>query len=318
MAEEATVDKSDQNVTVDGDTDVNVDGLDTSDPGVKEYIQKMADKADKGTSTSTDTGEDLLAGKYKSREDLINGINELKLKDVSDEDLVKQYKELESGVGSQDSDADAGSDTDGDASDDSQDSTTDDAGDADADAGDADTTDDGDSSDADTDAVTKITDEMMDKYNAELAEGDKLSDGSYQELEALGINRAMVDAMVQGINYQKSQLYEVAGGKELYDSMLEWAGDNMNKAEIETFNQAFDSGDMEQMKASVELLKTKYGQKNSLPPKKKIEPKGHSTTPVTGYENKAALTKDMRDPRYQKDPKFRASVMAKISKTPWM
>lgn len=46
-----------------------------------EYIEAMVNKADGGTNTNTDENETLLAGKYKTKEELHKGIIELAKKE---------------------------------------------------------------------------------------------------------------------------------------------------------------------------------------------------------------------------------------------
>jgi len=306
-------------------TDPNGEGQ-TEDPkAVDEYLEKMAKKADEGTATATNSQEELLAGKYKTREDLLKGIQELSLKDKSDEDLINMYKELEAGVGSQhrsdDDDANSSDDDDpGDGNaDDDDNEDAEGSGDQDK-AGDSDS--DGDDASGDSEAgdeETKgLSQEKIDRFNQEVFDNGTLSDESFTELENLGITREMVNAMVSGMTHQRDQLMQVAGGKEQFEAMTEWGEDNLSDAEIDGFNTALASGDMEQMTAQIEYLKFKYGQQNSMPPQNKITPKAKSTPKPKGYADKAAMQRDISDPRYKSDPGFRKTVMENIAKTSWL
>ena len=302
-------------VTVDGDTQItNIpEGVDNSDPGVKAYLEKMAAKADQGTKTSTDAQEpELLAGKFKSRDDLLKSINELSYKDMSDEELVAKYKELESRIGQQ-SDNDSGDPTD-----DPGVENTDDSDDTVNDKGDTDdkNKDDG-VKDDDEDKPTKLTPDLIANFNRELAENGKLSEESFKQLEDFGITRDMVNAMVYGVQAQMKELHSHAGGQELYNKMVAWAENNLSESEVAVYNEAFISGDMGRMKDAIDLLKLKYGRHNTIPPKNKVKPSGTGNTTVQGYSSKAEMKADMQDPRYQRDPKFRKTVEQKIAKTTW-
>jgi len=86
----------------------------------------------------------------------------------------------------------------------------------------------------------------------------------------------------------------------------------MTKPEIEAYNAAM-SGNMETRKMAIEAIKSKYVAKTGSNPKVLV---GLAASPAqSGYESKAQMTSDMKDPRYAKDPAYRAAVERKIAKT---
>lgn len=154
------------------------------------------------------------------------------------------------------------------------------------------------------------------QFSAEFQENGTLTDASYQTLEAAGIPKPMVDAYIQGqvalAEQRNVQGYEVAGGKDDFTKMVEWARTGLNAGEIDAFNTAV-SGSTEQMKLAVSGLRSRYEAANGREPGLLGGKPGNTATP--GYASRAEMTTDMRDPRYAKDPAFRAKVQAKLAAT---
>jgi predicted AlkP superfamily phosphohydrolase/phosphomutase len=64
---------------------------------------------------------------------------------------------------------------------------------------------------------------------------------------------------------------------------------------------------------AIEALKSKYVAKTGSGSKVIV---GDGAPPAAaGYESKAQMTSDMKDPRYAKDPAYRRAVERKIAKT---
>ena len=102
------------------------------------------------------------------------------------------------------------------------------------------------------------------------------------------------------------------GGKEQYNTMIQWASQNLSADEIEAYNTATSAG-AASAKFAVEALSTRY---------KAAE--GYEAPLVTGkaprsgpqpYRSNAELARDIADPRYHNDPAFRADVEARLSRS---
>jgi hypothetical protein len=274
-----------------------------------EHLAAMAAKADgKGPAQGT---ENLLAGKYKDEAALKTGFDSL----VEKYGTEKAYKILETEMGKTAQSQDPLNPTDpivpktGDA-------LNPEGGDPVKPAADALT----DPNKA-ADAAKVVADAKLDfaKLNDEFAQNGELSKDSYEKLSNAGLSTEMVDQYIAGIaastELLTTKVYGLAGGEENFNTLIEWAGDNLNAAETQNFNNAVTAGDMDKLPMMVEALKTRYeADQGSMGDRKRVEGEGVKPA-VGGYGSKAEMTADMRDPRYKLDASYRKSVMDKLAKT---
>lgn len=158
----------------------------------------------------------------------------------------------------------------------------------------------------------------MTALQSEFAEKGELADESYEALAKAGIPKEMVDAYIAG---QEAKAAEVekdllgpVGGKEAYQEMVEWAGENLSEADIDAFNSVLDTGDANAMKLAVKDLHSKFTEANGADPARQVTGKGTAST-VGVYESTQDLMKDMQSPEYAKNPAFRAKVEAKLARS---
>jgi hypothetical protein len=155
-----------------------------------------------------------------------------------------------------------------------------------------------------------------DAYAKEFMETGKLSDATYEAMAAKNIPRAVVDAHIAGqfalADGYRANVMSAVGGEENFTAMSQWAGVNVPQAELVAYNKAVDSGDIEVVRLAVEGLYAKYTAANGVQPR--LLGGGRSEA-LDKYESTAQLTADMRDPRYQKDPAYRASVEQKLARS---
>lgn len=150
----------------------------------------------------------------------------------------------------------------------------------------------------------------LDAYANEYAETGQLSQESIQKLVQSGIPESVINNYIEGIQAlgeaQTNQIYGMVGGENQYNSMLEWASESLDEAEIDAFNSIMDGGNTAAMQMAVRGLHARYAQTNGQP-SKLIQ--GETTGPSGGaFRSVAEVTAAMRDPRYQKDPAFRRDV----------
>jgi len=114
-------------------------------------------------------------------------------------------------------------------------------------------------------------------------------------------------------NQQLVDIKATVGGDDAYNSMVGWAAQNLSEQEIADFNSVTSSNSAGAIRFAVEALNNRYraseGYEAPLISGKKAAPK------TKGYRSHAELSRDISDPRYQTDPAFRADVEAKLSKS---
>ena len=171
---------------------------------------------------------------------------------------------------------------------------------------------------SDLDIATKAVDSAglnMDSLAEEFAKDGKLADGSYKSLEKAGIPKDYVDRFIAGqqaiADQQSSSVKEMVGGTQAYDSMSEWASQNLSETEKTAYNSAVNSKDLEAVKLAVVGLKARYSQATGSEPKL-VEGKS-SASGEQGFQSWAQVTQAMSDPRYAKDVAYQAEVKNKLA-----
>jgi len=155
-----------------------------------------------------------------------------------------------------------------------------------------------------------------DELQAEYAEKGELSEESYAKLAKVGFGKEVVEAFIAGQEALRAAVeargMEAAGGRERFLQMQDWAKTSMTQGEIEAYNKAV-VGTEEEMIQAVRGLRSRFESEYGRQPNLLGgSPAGSSGG---GYSSRAEMTADMRDPRYAKDPAFRAKVAQRVAST---
>ena len=151
-----------------------------------------------------------------------------------------------------------------------------------------------------------------------------LESGDYDQLAEAGFNRDMVDAYLSGLQYKATQdtaltvkevasIKESLGGEAEYRKMIEWAGENLAPEEVEGFNQIINSQPMAAVKMAISGLHARYSAVEGREPKLigGRASKGSSDK----FESTAQLVEAMSDPRYSKDPAYQRKIQEKLGRS---
>lgn len=160
--------------------------------------------------------------------------------------------------------------------------------------------------------------------NTRWQQSGELSTEDYSQLEEAGFTKDMVDAYLSGLQYKQAQdnaltakdvaaIKQQFGGEKAYAEMIEWAGQNLSEEEIDGFNQIINSGNMSTTRLAITGLQSRYASAVGREPKLLggRAPKGSSEK----FESTAQLVEAMKDPRYAKDPAYRRSIEVKLSRS---
>jgi len=152
----------------------------------------------------------------------------------------------------------------------------------------------------------------------------KLDDGDYGQLEEAGFTRDMVDAYLSGLNYKAAQdsqltvreitaIKQEYGGEAQYSAMIQWAADNLSKDEQDAFNQVVNTQSLGVAKLAIAGLHAKYTAAEGREPRLI----GGKASKSSGdkFESTAQLVQAMSDPRYKNDPAYRSKVQNKLSRS---
>lgn len=160
--------------------------------------------------------------------------------------------------------------------------------------------------------------------NARWQQEGRLSEEDYASLEGAGFSREMVDSYLTGLQYRTSQDSALAaqevtaikqeyGGEAQYNRMIEWAGNNLSQEEINDFNQLINTQPIGAVRLAIAGLHARYTSAEGR------EPKLLGGRPAKGstdkFESTAQLVEAMKDPRYETDPAYRNKIQAKLSRS---
>jgi hypothetical protein len=109
------------------------------------------------------------------------------------------------------------------------------------------------------------------------------------------------------------QIQESVGGNEEYQNMIQWAGQNLSEQEVAMYDAVMDRGDPLAMFFAAQALNARYQ-----------DAVGYDGEMLTGnaprnsgdaFRSQAELVAAMSDPRYDKDPAYRADVADKLERS---
>ena len=253
----------------------------------EKILQMQQEDQQRAWEQNAATNEDatLIGGKFKSQEDLLKAYNELQAK-------LGKPQEEEGGEPSEEQPE-------------ATEEVEEEAPEEEASASEA--------------TLTKAADEY--------AAGGELSEESIEALSQMD-SKDLIKAYVEfyGKNAQKYEaakelqateqaaIKNIAGGEESYAEMMQWASQNLDPQEIDSYNSVTNSGNVSAIKFAVEALKSRYvadvGQERELISGRKPSSKSKV------FRSNAELARAIADPRYHTDPAYRMDVEQKLANSP--
>ncbi len=150
-------------------------------------------------------------------------------------------------------------------------------------------------------------------------EKGEITDAHYKELEQAGFPKSLVDAHLKGLREEaavtEKEILAIRSsyGEDNFANMQQWASENLTEAEKKAYSAGISSDSIEQVKLTVAGLHARYIANVGS------EPNLLSGRPSSGgadkFESTAQLEDAMNDPRYKRDPAFRAKVEDKLGRS---
>lgn len=160
----------------------------------------------------------------------------------------------------------------------------------------------------------------LNKLAEEITATGSVSDESAKALEAKGITKEHLEVYVEGQKARAakftSALAEVAGGDENLKTLVEWGRENYSAEDLEAYNAALKSGNVNLAKMAVSDLKSRHAAAVGEPGKRVTDSAALGTAGVKPFGSAQELAAAMRDPRYAKDPAYRKAVMDRVAAGP--
>jgi hypothetical protein len=156
----------------------------------------------------------------------------------------------------------------------------------------------------------------LEPFYQEYADKGELSEKSYADLQKLGLDKNIVDGYIAGqkaiADNEVKMIHDTVGGEENYNKMVEWSKTNLSDSELEAFNSTLDNGSIDQVRFAVQAIASRAGISGEA---KSEMIQGETEIIPDAFESIAQVTEAMNDPRYEKDPAYRASVEKKIARS---
>ena len=144
---------------------------------------------------------------------------------------------------------------------------------------------------------------------------ERFSEMSSQDLvnAYIEIQSKNPQANPQGVEMSDAQVNSVmnaAGGEAQYNRIVEWAASNLDNRSIDAFDSVVDSGNPAAINIAFAGLKSRYEEANGYEGRM-LQGKAASSGGDL-YRSQAELVAAMSDPRYDSDPAYRADVIEKL------
>ena len=155
-----------------------------------------------------------------------------------------------------------------------------------------------------------------------------ISEDMYSQLEGAGFSKQLVDAYLDGRAVESGyksgnsesdlaqkeidKIQNSVGGESEYKKITDWAGKNLTKAEVDSFDKVISTGDSNVIQMAVAGLKSKYEEANGYEGRMLT---GKQTSSSDVFRSQAQLVQAMADPRYENDPAYRADVVEKLERS---
>ena len=152
-----------------------------------------------------------------------------------------------------------------------------------------------------------------------------LSDDMYDKLANAGLNREIVNNYLAGVKGQLGgepeqpvlsdaevkDLKNIAGGERGYEQLMDWAGNNLSAQDAKNYDDVLATGNKAAISFAVKALMGQYEDAN-----------GRDSNIVTGkqsstenYRSMAEVVRDMNKPEYRTDEAFRDDVIRKLAQS---
>ena len=152
-----------------------------------------------------------------------------------------------------------------------------------------------------------------------------LSDDMYSKLATAGLNREIVDNYLAGVkgelgiqseqpvlsDAEVNDLNNIAGGERGYNQLMDWAGNNLTAQDAKSYDDVLATGNKAAISFAIKALMGQYEDAN-----------GRDSNIVTGkqsstenYRSMAEVVRDMNKPEYRTDEAFRDDVIRKLAQS---
>ena len=154
----------------------------------------------------------------------------------------------------------------------------------------------------------KLSTETMERFG-EMSSQDLVN--AYMEIQANNPNPQqeygdLTDA-------EMNSVYNSAGGEKAYDTMVNWAADNLAEKKLDAFNSIINQGDATAIQIAVAGLKSEYDNAEGYEGRMLTGKAAASSRDV--FRSQAEVVQAMKDPRYARDEAYQQDIFDKLERS---
>ena len=154
----------------------------------------------------------------------------------------------------------------------------------------------------------KLSPETLAKFSS-LSSQDLIK--AYMEVQATQPQQAAPPAEIS--TAEINQIKNSAGGEKAYANIVNWAKANLPQDQVQAFDEVVNTGSVQAIQLAVSGLKAEYDNANGVEGRMVTG----KTAPNNGdvFRSQAELVRAMNDSRYDNDPAYRQDVIEKLDRS---
>lgn len=170
-------------------------------------------------------------------------------------------------------------------------------------------------------AATSLINDASEEYYANDGQLSEETIEQFSEMSSTDLVNAYLEiqannpqAPQQGVEMTEGQVNSVqnaAGGEANYNRVIQWAASNLPNKQIDAFDSVVDSGNPAAIGIAFQGLQRQYDEANGYEGRMLQGKPASSRGEV--FRSQAELVAAMSDPRYDTDPAYRADVVDKLN-----
>ena len=156
----------------------------------------------------------------------------------------------------------------------------------------------------------KLTPETLQKFSS-MSSQDLIN--AYMEVQQLPEYQQAQQTPVEITDSQVNQIKNAAGGEAAYSNIINWAKSNLEAEQINAFDDVVNTGSVQAINLAVAGLKAQYDNANGVEGRM-VTGKAPSKSGDV-FRSQAELVAAMNDARYDRDPAYRQDIIEKLDRS---
>ena len=153
----------------------------------------------------------------------------------------------------------------------------------------------------------QISDEMFEQFG-EMSSQDLVE--AYMNIQA-NAPEAVADELSES---EVNSIKNSVGGDQAYDSVMQWAGENLDPDQVDAFDNIIATGNSTAIQMMVNGLKAQYDSSNGYEGRM-LSGKSANAGSSDVFRSQAELVAAMSDSRYESDPAYRNDLLEKLDRS---